>query len=137
MPNLNYPLLKQTLYLEVGIKWLNSDGKDDFYGDPINFADLKKYPSEQLCELITIWIVLRIGKWNGYSISCLQKDFNKLLVKWEELGMAEFTPEVYEKYRQNVQKVNREYNKHIEVPPYEEWRKENFRRRFEEINIQS
>jgi len=96
---------------------------------------LKKYPPEQLCELITIWIVLRIGEWNGYSIPCLQKDFNKLLVIWQKFGMNHFTPQEYEKYRQNVQKVNKEYNKHIEVPPYEEWRKENFRRKFEEVNI--
>jgi len=44
----DYRLLKQTLKLDVAIRWLDIDAKDDFYPDPINFADLRTYASEYL-----------------------------------------------------------------------------------------
>lgn len=96
---------------------------------------LKKYPVEQIVELLQIWFYCRIGDWNGYAVTGLIKDFNKLLVTWQKLGMNCFTPEEYEVYAANVEKVNREHKKNIEVPPYEKWREENFRRRFEEVKV--
>ena len=48
MPDLNYQLLKRTLNFHVAVKWLVRDAIDDFYPDPVNFADLKLYPAEYL-----------------------------------------------------------------------------------------
>lgn len=50
MADLNYQLLKRTLNFEEAIRWLVRDATDDFYPDPINFADLKAYPSEYLAH---------------------------------------------------------------------------------------
>jgi len=96
---------------------------------------LKNYPVEQIVELLQIWFYCQIGDWNGYTITGLIKDFNKLLVTWQKLGMNRFTPEEYDTYVKNVEKINREHKKNIEVPPYEKWREENFQRRFEEVNV--
>lgn len=50
MTNLNYQLLKQILKFDIAINWLKNDVNDDFYADPVNFADLKMYPSEFLTQ---------------------------------------------------------------------------------------
>jgi hypothetical protein len=43
-----YTLLKRSLNLNTAIKWLDHDSRDDFYPDPINFADIKSRPAEFL-----------------------------------------------------------------------------------------
>ena len=98
---------------------------------------LKNYESLMICELLQIWFWCNVGAWHGYTVTGLIKDFNKLLVMWKNLGMNRFTEQEYEKYQQNVKKVNQEHNKNIEVPEYGKWREENFKRRFAEISISS
>ncbi|MFC2032561.1 RNA-directed DNA polymerase, partial [Chloroflexota bacterium] len=50
MPLNNYEKLKETLNLQVAIDWLINDVKDDFYPDPIRFADIKKYKDDYLTQ---------------------------------------------------------------------------------------
>jgi len=45
---MNYNLLKNSLNFETAISWLAKDSSDDFFPDPINWNDIKKFPSEYL-----------------------------------------------------------------------------------------
>jgi len=36
----NYQLVKKTLRLDAAVRWLAEDSKDDFFPDPLNFADV-------------------------------------------------------------------------------------------------
>ena len=45
---MNYTLLKNSLNFETAVSWLIRDSSDDFYPDPINWNDIKKFPSEYL-----------------------------------------------------------------------------------------
>ncbi len=47
---MNYQLLKQSLDLKTAIRWLPRDSSDDFYPDPIWWADLKQFPDEFLAK---------------------------------------------------------------------------------------
>ncbi len=48
MPLNDYEKLKETLNLRVAIDWLIKDVKDDFYPDPIRYADIKKYKDDYI-----------------------------------------------------------------------------------------
>lgn len=45
---MNYPLLKKSLDLKAAIRWLPRDSHDDFYPDPIGWADIREFPDEYL-----------------------------------------------------------------------------------------
>jgi hypothetical protein len=47
---MNYTLLKRSLDLTTAIRWLPQDSSDDFYPDPIGWADIKQYPDEFLAK---------------------------------------------------------------------------------------
>ena len=47
---MNYPLLKSALNLRTAIRWLPQDSLDDFFPDPIWWADIKQYPDEFLVK---------------------------------------------------------------------------------------
>lgn len=40
MPSINYRQLQESLEIEIGANWLEWDTKDDFFPDPINYADI-------------------------------------------------------------------------------------------------
>lgn len=46
MPDLDYPTLKSALAYPVALEWLIKDARDDFFPDPIWYADLKKAGNE-------------------------------------------------------------------------------------------
>ena len=47
---MNYALLKKSLDLKTAITWLAKDSKDDFFPDPICWADICKFPDEFLAR---------------------------------------------------------------------------------------
>ena len=47
---MNYQLLKRTLDLRTAINWLPPDSNDDFFPDPIWWADLRRFPDEFLAK---------------------------------------------------------------------------------------
>ncbi len=48
MPLNDYEKLKETLNLQVAIDWLIKDVLDDFYPDPIRYADINKYKDDYI-----------------------------------------------------------------------------------------
>ena len=48
MPILNYKQLSENLNTEIGAKWLERDISDDFFQDPINYADINYYTERYL-----------------------------------------------------------------------------------------
>jgi hypothetical protein len=46
----DYQKLIETLNLKVAIDWLVKDVRDDFYPDPIRYADIKKHDDDYLIQ---------------------------------------------------------------------------------------
>ncbi len=50
MPDIDYSELKRTLNLEVAIDWLLQDVNDDFFPDPIYYAEIKEHKADYIAQ---------------------------------------------------------------------------------------
>jgi len=96
---------------------------------------LKTYSEEKIMEIVRIWFHLKIGEWHGYRFMNLQKDWNRLLIIYNSLSMHTINRDMHARYIANVRMLNEQDNKTIEEPEYDEWRRQQIERRYEELTV--
>ena len=137
LPAATIPIMKvEKEYFEL---FKSEFGEDADYNFPGGRKLINKYlrthTEEKIIDLIRIWFYCEIGAWHGYSFMCLQKDWNRLLIIYNNLQMYMLTREIYTKWASNIRALNERDNKTFEVPDYDGWRKKEIKRRFEEQSV--